>query len=146
MATFSEAITIDAPGGVVWDTLADVGTIAEWNPGLIGSESTNDVSGLGARRFCDIDGRHNLDEEVVRFEPEHTIVFRITRSTLPFRSADIEFCLKSDNGKTCVTVSPVYRLKYGLIGRLLDRAFVSKAYRQGMRGLLTGLKEKTECN
>ncbi|MCK8464173.1 SRPBCC family protein [Aliiroseovarius sp. S1339] len=144
MSTFTETIKIDAPVARVWATLADIGSIAEWNPGLVGSKATNDTIGLGAMRYCDIDGRQNLDEEVVHFEPERAITFRITRSTLPFRSADIRFTLAGDTNSTFASVSPNYELKYGLLGHLLDRAFVLAAYKKGMRGLLNGLKERTE--
>ena len=144
MTTFTETITIAAPATKVWAILADVGAIADWNPGLVGSKATNDATGLGATRFCDIDGRQNLDEEVVHFAPERAITFRITRSTLPFRRADISFTLVSQGPATNVAVSPSYALKYGPVGRLLDRLFVARAYRQGMRGLLSGLKTRAE--
>lgn len=144
MATFAETIEIDAPATMVWDTLADIGTIADWNPGLIGSHATNDITGLGATRYCDIDGKQNLNEEIIQFDPMHTITFRITRSTLPFRAADIRFTLRTQRDKTIVTVSPIYVLKYGLVGRVLDRVFVSAAYQKGMRGLLSGLKRHAE--
>lgn len=144
MSTFIETIEIDASAERVWDALADVGAIADWNPGLVGSHATNDANGLGATRFCDIDGKQNLDEEVVRFEPLRAITFRITRSTLPFHSADIRFTLKEQSERTVVSVSPIYELKYGFVGHLLDRAFVSATYKRGMRDLLTGLKIRVE--
>ncbi len=144
MTTFTETIEIDAKVARVWGTLAAVGSIAEWNPGLVGSQATNNAIGLGATRFCDIDGKQNLDEEVVLFEPMRAITFRITRTTLPFRFADIRFTLSEDAEKTLVSVSPDYELKYGLLGQLLDWAVVSTAYKRGMRGLLTGLKVRAE--
>ncbi|MEP3297061.1 MAG: SRPBCC family protein [Pseudoruegeria sp.] len=144
MSSFTETIVIDASAERVWDTLADIGTIADWNPGLVGSHATNKANGLGATRYCDIDGKHNLDEEVVCFEPLRAITFRITRSTLPFRSADIRFTLKERSERTVVSVSPIYELKYGFAGRLLDRTFVSTTYKRGMRGLLKGLKTWAE--
>lgn len=144
MTTFIETIKIAAPVADVWAILADVGSIAEWNPGLVGSNATNDVNGLGATRYCDIDGRQNLDEEVVHFEFERAITFRITRFTLPFRGADIRFTLVPEGQITVVQVSPDYQLKYGIVGRFLDKAFVKKAYRRGMRGLLAGLKAHAE--
>jgi len=146
MTTFTETIKIAAPIADVWDILADIGSIAEWNPGLVGSNATNEITGLGATRFCDIDGRQNLDEEVVHFEPQRAITFRITRSTLPFRQADIRFTLTPEGQTTLVEASPEYLLKYGVIGKLLDKAVVSKMYRKGMKGLLSGLKERAESN
>jgi uncharacterized protein YndB with AHSA1/START domain len=144
MSTFIETIEIHASAERVWDTLADVGTIADWNPSLLGSHATNEANGLGATRYCDIDGKQDLDEEVVRFEPMRAITFRITRSTLPFRSADIRFTLKKQAETTIVSVSPIYELKYGFVGRVLDRAFVSATYKRGMRDLLKGLKTRVE--
>ncbi len=146
MTTFTETIEIAAPAADVWSILADVGSIAEWNPSLFGSNATNEATGLGATRFCNIDGRQNLDEEVVHFEPENAITFRIIRSTLPFSTAEIAFTLTSADQTTVVEVSPNYVLKYGIVGRILDKAFVLKAYRQGMRGLLVGLREQAEKN
>ena len=143
-STFTETIRIEASIQDVWAILADVGGIADWNPGLIGSQTTNDIQGLGAARHCIIDARHNLDEEVVHFEPEHAITFRITRSTLPIQSADIKFALAGAGKQTDVSVSPSYRLKYGVFGRLIDAMIVSKAYRRGMRDLLWGLKVHAE--
>ena len=93
VSTFSERITIDAPRHAVWAALADIGTIAAWHPGLIGSHRTNDLDGLGGTRHCDISTKHSLTEQVVTFQPATAITFRITGSTLPFKSADIAFTL-----------------------------------------------------
>ena len=133
VTTFTETIEIDAPVATVWATLADIGSITEWNPGLVGSKTTNDAIGLGATRYCDIDGRQNLNEGVIHFESERAITSRITRSTLPFRSAVIRFTLAAEGEKAIVSVSPDYELKYAFVGHLLDRAFVLAAYRKGMR-------------
>ena len=144
MSEFIEETRINAPVARVWSILADVGAIADWNPGLRGSRATNTRKGLGATRFCDIDGRQNLDEEVVQFEPMNAITFRITRSTLPFESADIRFTLTEERGQTGVAVAPKYTLKYGPVGQLIDSLYVSRVYRRGMQGLLQGLKEAAE--
>jgi uncharacterized protein YndB with AHSA1/START domain len=142
MSTFSERITIDAPRHAVWAALADIGTIATWNPGLVGSYRTNDTDGLGGARHCDLSAKHSLDEEVVEFAPATAITFRITDSTLPFTTADIAFTLADSQQHTGteVTVSPTYTLGYGPIGRILDIVAVRRSYRAGMRGLLEGLR------
>ena len=145
MSTLTERIIIDRPRHLVWVTLADVGTIADWNPGLIGSRRTNSVVGVGAARHCDISRTHSLTEVVTEFEPEERITFRIVETTLPFAAADIRFRLTDHcDGTTQVTVTPTYRLRYGVLGRLLDLSAVRRSYRTGMRGLLTGLKGHLE--
>jgi uncharacterized protein YndB with AHSA1/START domain len=144
MSTFTESILIDAPPATVWAALADIGTIATWHPGLISSPRTNDMAGVGAARHCDISATHSLAEIVTDFEPDNRITFRITQTTLPFAEANIRFRLADHDGGTHVSVSPEYRLKYGLIGRIVDALTVRRSYRSGMRDLLVGLKTHLE--
>ncbi len=148
MSTFTERTTIDAPRHSVWAALADIGAIATWNPGLIGSHRTNDIDGLGGTRHCDISARHSLAEQVVEFEPARAITFRVNDSTLPFKTADIAFTLNdsAQQARTELTVSPTYTLKYGPLGRILNAVAVRRTYRAGMRELLEGLKRHVERN
>lgn len=145
MSTFTKTIDINARLGAVWNTLADIGNIADWNAGLKASNTTNDEVGVGATRHCVINETQSLDEEVVHYEPRQAITFRITRSTMPFQSADIRFTLTANGSGTMVNVSPVYTLKYGLLGRMLDRLFVRRMYGKGMIDLLDGLKTHVEA-
>ena len=55
MHTFLEQITIHAPKVAVWKVLADIGGIAEWNPGVVQSRTTTFGSiGLGSGRRCEL--------------------------------------------------------------------------------------------
>jgi uncharacterized protein YndB with AHSA1/START domain len=146
MSTFIESTIINAPRDKVWAALADIGTIADWNPGLQNSKVTNSVQGLGATRHCVIDARQNLDEEVVQFEEGKEIAFRITKSSMPFARADIRFRLADSATGTKVEVSPDYQVKYGVLGSVLDLVLVKRMYAKGMRGLLSGLKLDLESN
>lgn len=145
MGTFKEVILIEAPIESVWDTLADIGTIHRWNPGVVHSEQTTPGAvAVGARRHCDLGGTNFLHEEVVGFEPQHALTIRITDTNLPFKTADIRFRLEIKGKVTLVEVSPLYQLNYGLVGRLLDLAMVRHQYQKGMQGLLQGLKAYVE--
>lgn len=145
MAEFARSTIIDAPVTQVWAALDDIATIEQWNPGvresrLLGSQPT----GEGAARFCDLGGRNYLHEEVVHHDPERAITMRITETNLPFQEADIRFSLEPAGDGTRVTVSPVYRLRYGLLGSALDASYVRRTYSRGMAALLAGLKRHVE--
>lgn len=145
MGEFSVSTTIRAPVDVVWTRLADIGSIREWNPGVKDSFNTNDTVGLGATRHCDLGNSKALEEKVVLFEPKKAITFRITETNLPFQTADIGFILTSrSSSTTTVAVSPVYKLKYGPVGQLLDVVMVRSTYKKGMANLLSGLKRDLE--
>ncbi len=142
MSTFSETITISTPREAVWQALADIRAIHTWNPGVLDSRQTSegDVA-IGSTRHCELPGHRFLDEEVVEWAPQSALTMRVTRSNLPFSTADIGFTLEAQEGGTSVVVSPTYSLKYGVLGNLMDVLFVRAAYRKGMRGLLEGLME-----
>ncbi|CAB9504558.1 Polyketide cyclase / dehydrase and lipid transport [Seminavis robusta] len=156
MGTFQVETIIDAPIAAVWDRLAgDIGSIAEWNPGVQESYVLDGAkkTGLGAQRHCDLGNGNHLEEEVVKFEPETAITFRITNSNMPFARADIRFSLASvetghnnSGSSTKVIVSPDYQLKYGCIGEFLDWSMVKRTYKKGMKNLLGGLKKDVEAN
>ena len=146
MSSFATSVTINAPQSAVWSTLADIGAIYAWNPGVEASHTTSQLeSGLGATRHCDLGGRNYLDEEVVEFEAGQRLTMRIVKTNLPFRHADIRFRLEPAGDATTVTVSPEYQLKYGPVGTLMDLLFVRRTYEKGMRALLRGLKEHVEA-
>ena len=145
MTSFTETTIIDTPRNDVWSVLADIGSIADWNPGLIASRLTTDeATGLGAGRHCDLTPQQWLDERVVEYEPQARITFRIVDSNLPFAFADIRFTLEPSGARTQVTVAPDYKLKYGPIGYVFDRLGGQHMYRKGMRELLRGLKGRVE--
>jgi uncharacterized protein YndB with AHSA1/START domain len=150
MGTFQVETTIKAPVAAVWERLAgDIGSIAEWNPGVKESYVLDEAkkSGLGAQRHCDLGANNHLEEQVVKFEEEQAITFRITESNMPFAHADIRFRLSpQQTDTTVVTCSPDYKLKYGCIGELLDECMVKSMYQKGMKNLLAGLKKDVESS
>ncbi len=129
----------------VWRVLADIGAIHAWNPGVVRSHTTTaQLGGIGAERHCDLGGGNYLKEAVVTWEPERRLTMRIAATNLPFDAADIRFTLEARGDQTDVSVAPDYTLKFGPIGRLLDRYFVRARYQKGMRALLVGLKRHVE--
>lgn len=92
--------------------------------------------GLGSGRRCELGGRNYLDEEVVEWVPGKVLTMRVTGTNLPFEAAKIRFTLEDRGGKTLITVSPKYTLRFGVLGTLLDAVFVRSRYREGMINLL----------
>ena len=145
MGRFSTETRIDAPKDAVWEVLADVGGIYRWNPGVVSSHlTTEEGTGVGACRHCDLGGGNYLDEKVVEWEADKRLTMRIIGTNLPFGTADIRFTLRSEDGFTIVTVSPDYRVKFGPLGALLDLLYVRRSYTKGMKALLAGLKRHVE--
>jgi uncharacterized protein YndB with AHSA1/START domain len=149
MASFTTETKIEAPVEEVWNALADIGNIYRWNRGVVDSHLTSDeAAGIGAARYCDLGGNNYLDEQVVEWEHGERLTMRIVGTNLPFKTVDIRFRLRpnpdTDRGGTAVSVSPVYELKYGPMGKILDAVYVRGTYLKGMKALLRGLKDYVE--
>ena len=145
MSTFTLSATIKAPQSAVWAVLADTGTMAEWNPGVVISRVTSDrAKGKGATRYCQMPGNAFVEERVVEWDPKNRITFRTIDSNLPFKTADVHFVLDPRGSATLVTVTPEYTLQWGPLGWMMDLLMVRRMYRKGMLGLLAGLKLKVE--
>ncbi len=142
--SFSISTYIDTSASKVWSVLTDVGNIAQWHPGVKASYLTSKVQGLGASRHCDLGSKNYLDEQVVIYKPEQHLTFRITKTNLPM-TADIHFLLTPTARGTQVEVKPVYSVKGGLLGLVLDIFYVERSYKKGMQTLLSGLKKHVEA-
>ena len=146
MTEFTVHTTINAPVAQVWAALSDIGSIYQWNPGVVASHTTTEqTEGVGACRHCDLGKAGYLDESVVKWVENEALTMRINGTNMPFRSADIRFTLQPQGDQTVVTCSPIYTLKYGPIGKLLDAAMVRSTYQKGMQSLLAGLKQHVEA-
>jgi uncharacterized protein YndB with AHSA1/START domain len=142
--SFGVSTFIDAPVNQVWRVLADVGTIAQWHPGVKASHRLSEHDALGASRHCDLGKNNYLDEEVILWDVEKRLTMRITKTNLPM-TADIHFYLAAKDKGTHVVVKPVYQVKYGILGLILDTFYVRRTYTKGMQALLGGLKKYTEA-
>lgn len=145
MSNFTVETKMNAPTDQVWAILADIGTIHRWNPGVVNSYITTALAaGMGAGRYCDLGGKNYLKEEIFEWIPGRRMTMRIVETNLPFKTAEIRFTLRPDTDGTVVAVSPDYRLKFGIFGKVLDRLYVRGAYTKGMELLLSGLKYYVE--
>jgi len=145
MPSFTLSATIKASPKAVWATLADIGTMAEWNPGVVISRVTSEqAKGKGATRYCQMPGNAFVEERVVEWAPNSRITFRTIDSNLPFKTADVHFTLEPRDSSTLVTLTPEYTLQWGPLGWVMDLLMVRRMYRKGMLGLLAGLKLKVE--
>lgn len=126
----------------VWSVLADFPNIADWNAGVTTSFATSEsVAGVGAQRHCDLSPTGSLEETIVEWAPEETMVVRIdSASKLPIRTGLVTFSLRDDgNGGSTTRVDYRYEPKWGPIGRLLGPVMDGQL-KKGFSGFLTDLE------
>ncbi len=145
MSGFTTQTIVKAPVDRVWDKLSDFGNISEWNPAIRNSRLTSAIpQGMGASRRCDADKGTYLEESVIAWDPKQSLTIRITKTNLPLQAGDIQFMLRDVEAGTAVEITADYRVKFGLLGTVIDALFVRRAFRTAMDTLLAGLKNHVE--
>ncbi len=146
MAVLKNSIHIEAPPARVWATLARLDALHEYDPGIRKSEVRSEQqSGLGADRHCEIAGGGWFRERVTLWEPERELEFRLHDCTLPVRSLRHHYRLTADRGGTRVDQTQEYALKYGPIGVLLDALVVRRKWDAGVKKFFAALKRHVEA-
>ena len=146
MARVTVDTVINAPKEQVWATLADIGSIHKWNPGVSNSYTTSDLEGgEGATRHCDLTGSNNyLEERAFDWQEGAGFSIDIYDTNLPLKSNVVRFDVSEAGDGTRVTLTSDYQLKFGPIGLVMDALFARRQAEQGFRGLLAGLKHHIE--
>ena len=148
MGSFKAQIKIDATKEEVWEVLADLGNIYRWNPGVTFSYSTSEEGqGEGATRHCDIQLgpiKGYLEERAFDWREGAGYKIAFYDTNFPNKDTVVDFSVRADGDGTVVEVSPGYKLKFGLLGKLMDRLFFERQFRKRMTGLLGGLKYHVE--
>ncbi len=150
MREASYSIVVEADKGRVWELLSDFGTIDRYNPFVTKSYIINDTParGLGAERHCELDsqGKGYLQERIIEFTEgeSYTLVFTAASANVPVREIFLTFAVGEVSGGTRVSMTYQYRMKYGVLGLLLEAVVVKSMLKRVARGLLSGFKHYAE--
>ena len=135
-------VTIEAPREAVWATLADIGSVSQWNPVVTHSVETSDEgreAGIGSARQCDLPGSIGAIEEVVTGWDELTSMeYEVSGAKM------IRFDLESTGDATRVTMRSEFSMILGPVGALMAATMGRRMMGQNMDRTLDGLKAHVE--
>ncbi len=145
MGSLMQEIRIDTAAKEVWKVLSDLSAIWRWNSAVVTSYSTSlQNRGFGAERYCYLGNGHFIEEKVISWQEHERLTTKIVRTSLPFKSAYLQFEIRQVRESTVVTASSAYELEFALIGRILDALFIGPTYAKHIAQLLAGLKRHVE--
>ncbi len=121
MSQLSRSATINAPLNQVWQTIADVGSIANWHPGVENSPVLSEsATGLGAKRRVELYDGSSAVEEVTALEEGRFATLTMSEFDMPLKEGAVTFRVDAEGGKTQVTMTLDYEMKYGPAGWLMN--------------------------
>ena len=144
VATITLKRTVDTPIERVWEVLSDFGEIHRFHPGVKSSPITDGTpsSGVGAERVCHLyDGNH-LTERVTESVDQRKLAIDVVDSSMPMKTANGTFEVQTAaDGKTEVSLTMAYKLKFGPLGAVMDKLVLEKSMTRSLDALLAGLDQ-----
>ena len=137
---------IHVPSDLVWQVLTEYGNISAFHPMVKKSFSTNSKIGLGATRHCDLQPMGEMEEEITAWEEGRLLVSEVKGGKLlpPYRFMRGKTVVESLGGETRVSFTFSYLLKFGLIGRVMNKFMIKPQFSKAPPQYLQGLKKYLE--
>jgi ligand-binding SRPBCC domain-containing protein len=146
MTTLRNEITIDAPMDKIWASLANIEELGNYDPTVKKVVPLTSMrSGPGAaRKVVMKDGKNWFEEKVTRWAPNEALMYELTACSFPVH--ELSHLYSFERGARGIKVKQVmvYRVKFGWVGRIMDRLVIRKQSDVGIKKFMAGLKEYAE--
>lgn len=145
MTTLQHEVSIKADADTVWRTLSDLLAVKHYNPLVASVRHVCDkTAGIGASRRCELKPNGWAEERVWEFNPPHAIGLEVTASTWPLVYMKWKTELHPSGGETLVSQEMHYKLKFGLLGMLLDKLVMRRKLDASISEVFGNLKSYIE--
>lgn len=141
MIQIRKTTSIQAPIHSVWRVIDDIGSIADWHPGVAQSPVLSEhASGMGAARRIELYDGSTAVETVTRYEKGRSLTVIMSEHSMPLSFGAATFSVE-DKGQdqTEVTMTMDYKMKYGPIGWLLNTLMLEGIMHKLLTSVLAGL-------
>jgi Polyketide cyclase / dehydrase and lipid transport len=156
LTTVRGAAPISLGAEACWQNLRDLTRARHYVPGLLDSVVTTDLEeGVGASRIVTHRRFGEMNETVVAWDVGRGMTLRLhkgDKAATPFKEAFFRYELKpasppSDLVNSCeIHTALSYAMPLGPIGRMLDRLFLRRIFRQNVIDTAVCLAEHYESN
>lgn len=145
MAKLHHEISINAPAEKIWQVLDNLEAVQHYNPIVARAKYISaNKTGIGAARHCDFKPKGWGKERVIGYDPQQSLTIELYESTWPVKSMWWRTSLKPDGKKTIVEQELEYQLKFGPLGKLLNRLVMQKRLDKSIAEIFVSLKSFVE--
>ena len=127
----------------IWETIADLENIALFHPLIRSAHYTStERQGIGAVRECRLHPFGSLTERIAEWEYEKFYTVEVIGGSMnhPMRYLLGRLSLQNTAEGTIAEISFRYRMKFGPVGRLMNRMMIRPQFRKAAPIYVGGLK------
>ena len=140
MSEIKLEIAIDAKPEKVWEVLGDFGNVYKWSPAIRASASVEGHErGGDAIRSCELPGFGSVNETVTEWSEGEGFTY-LAEATGPVKTAVSGWRVRSEGAGSVVTVAVDFKVRYGILGTVMDRLIVRRMLRRIVARSLAGLR------
>ena len=147
MATIHNEICINAPIDKIWEALSTTDLLDHYDPTVKKSTPlTANKSEIGAKRKVDMqDGKNWFEERITACVVNQELTYELTACSFPVESLAHSYSFeRADQGITVRQVM-IYKVKFGFLGKIMDRIMIKKQSDAGIKKFMAGLKSYVEA-
>jgi len=146
MTTLHNEILIDAPMEKIWDSLSNIEELEKFDPTVKRSNALTPVkAGIGAARRVEMkDGKNWFEEKVTSWVPGKALTYELTACSFPIQGLSHTYSFERAGNRIRVKQVMVYQVKFGWLGRVMDRLIIRRQSDAGIKKFMAGLKEYAE--
>lgn len=148
ITTICYAAIINATPGKIWDVLKQPGRICDFHPLIKKSymDSSSSPSGKGGIRNCHLIPMGIMREKITEWNEGHGFTTEVIGGRmLPpyiFMKGVVKIEANENNSRASFTFT--YKLKYGIIGDMMNSLFIRPQFKNAPYQYITGLKNHIE--
>lgn len=148
MTELYNSIVIDAPIEKIWGALSQVEELEKYDPTVKTSRAISEnKSGAGAKRKVEMkDGKNWFEEKISTWLPNEELSYELTACSFPVQQLRHTYRFEKIGNSISVSQVMTYKIKYGLLGKILDALVVRKQSDAGIKLFFSGLKSYVEKN
>ena len=148
MTTLHNQIDINAPIEKIWDALVEIEKLDRYDPTVKDSKATSDRKhGLGASRKVTMkDGKNWFTEECTELKENEALTYDLTACSFPVKNLKHRYTFELNNGAITVKQKMTYTMKYGFLGKIMDKLMVKRQSQDGIIKFMKGLKKYAESD
>ena len=146
MATIHNEIVIEAPIDKIWSVLATPDLLEKYDPTVRKSSLISDIkTDRGAKRKVEMqDGKNWFEEIITVCKTGESLTYELTACSFPIHNLKHSYSFQKLDGQTKVLQTMEYTVKFGILGKILDRLVIRKQSDTGIKKFFDGLKSYIE--
>jgi uncharacterized protein YndB with AHSA1/START domain len=147
MTELKHEITIDSSPEKVFSVLENLEAVQHYNPTVTFAKYISDhKSGAGAARECELGDAGKVRERVTAVDPGKSITMELYEHNWPIKSMQWTTNVLPDGSGTKVTQRLTYEMKFGLLGRLLNKLVMRNKLDNTLNEVFVSMKGYIEKN